>query len=125
MNPREYILSSGKKIYLGKSAESNDELIGDFKGKENIILHTVAPGSPFCVIGELNPIKKEIKESAVICASRSQDWRDNKKDVKVSVFSGKDVKKERGMKAGTWGVKKKLKIIKVKKRDIEDYLCNQ
>jgi len=93
MKFREFILSTGKKIYLGKSAEDNDELVKEFVGKENIILHTVSPGSPFCVIEDLKPTKKEIKEAGTICASKSQDWRDNKKDVKISVFSGKDVKK--------------------------------
>lgn len=126
MKFREFISSSGNKIFLGKNAKNNDELIKKFYEKENIILHTVAPGSPFCVIENLNPTKKEIKEAAIACASKSQNWRDNRQDVKVSVFSGKEVKKEKGMKEGTWGVKKKSKMINVKKREIEDFMkCNQ
>ena len=114
----EIILKSEAKIFLGKNAENNDELVKEFKGKENIIIHTVEPGSPFCVIEKLNPTKKEIQEAAIICASKSHDWRDNKKDVNVCVFSGKEVYKINGMKTGTWGVRKKENKIKVKKEDI-------
>jgi len=124
MKPREFELSSGIKILLGKSAENNDELVKMFKGKENIILHTVAPGSPFCVIEKSNPSKDEIKESGIICASKSQDWRDNKKDIKIHVFSGKDVKKPLFVKAGTWKIKGKVKVINVKKNEIENFLKN-
>jgi len=117
MRFREIILPTGIKILLGKDAESNDELVKKFEGKENIILHTKVPGSPFCVIDKLNPTKKEIYLSGTYCARFSQDWRDNKSDVKVNVFTGKDVNKEKGMKVGTWKVKN-AKTITIKKEDI-------
>lgn len=117
MRFREEILSSGTKVILGKDEESNDELMRKFKGKENTILHTVAPGSPFCVIESLDPTEKEIHESGIICARYSQDWRNNKGDVLLDVFTGKDVSKGKGMKVGMWNVKKS-KSIKVKKKEI-------
>jgi predicted ribosome quality control (RQC) complex YloA/Tae2 family protein len=119
MKPREIILKTGSKIFLGRNAENNDELVKSYKGKENVILHTVAPGSPFCVIENLNPSKGEVREAAIICASKSQDWRDHKKDVLVHEFTGKDIKKPLFAKVGTWKVKSKPKIIKVKKKEIE------
>ena len=125
MKLREIILKSGTNIFLGKNSENNDELVELYKGKANIILHTAKPGSPFCIIGKLNPTKEEIKESAIICASKSQDWRDNKNDVIVNVFTGKDVYKEKIMKSGTWGLKSKPKLIKVKKREIEEIIKNK
>ena len=116
MKFREFKLESGVIVLLGKDAESNDELVKEFEGKENIILHTFAPGSPFCVITDLSPSEKDISESGAWCARFSQDWRDNKSDVKVDIFTGKDVKKKKGMKAGMWEVKKcKMKTIKKKK----------
>jgi predicted ribosome quality control (RQC) complex YloA/Tae2 family protein len=118
MKFREIKISSGINILLGKDAENNDELVKQFKGKENTIMHTVAPGSPFCVIEDLNPNQKDIKEAAVFCAEKSQDWRDNKGDVKIHVFTGKDVKKPLLAKKGTWKITKKAKIINVKKEDI-------
>ncbi len=117
MGFRKITLESGTKILLGKDARSNDELVEKFKGKKNVILHTKAPGSPFCVIDKLNPTKEEIHLSGTWCARFSQDWRDNKKDVEMDVFTGKDVSKERDMKTGTWKVKKS-KTIKIKKEDI-------
>jgi len=118
MKSREFILKSGTKILLGKDAESNDELVKNFKGKENIILHTVKPGSPFCVIENLNPEKEDLIESAIICAAKSQDWRDNKSNVEVHQFTGRDVKKTIFMKSGSWKLKSQPKIIKVKKAEI-------
>lgn len=118
MEFRKKKLESGTEILLGKDAESNDKLMREFKGKENTIIHTVAPGSPFCVIADLDPSAGDISASGAICASYSQDWRDNKKDVKVNVFTGKDVNKEKGMKVGTWHVAKS-KTINIKKEKIE------
>ncbi len=121
MKFREFETSSGTKILLGRNAENNDELMKKFRGKENIIIHTVAPGSPFCVIDNLKPLKEDVDLSCIYCARYSQDWRDNKKDVKVSVFIGKDINKEKGMKTGMWGVKKsKVKV--VKKKEIENLI---
>jgi predicted ribosome quality control (RQC) complex YloA/Tae2 family protein len=119
MKPREFILETGTKIILGKNSENNDELVKVYEGKPNTILHTAKPGSPFCIIEKLKPTKEEIKLSGSICASKSQDWRDNRGDVIVNVFTGKDVYKDKIMKSGTWGIRKKPKLIKVKKEDIE------
>lgn len=119
---RKFELSSGTKIFLGRDAKSNDELVKQFKGSENIILHTTEPGSGFCVIAKTKPLQKEIKEAAVFCARHSRDWRDNKGDVKVDVFTGKDVSKSIFMKTGMWKVKNKKKRIKIKKQDIKKCL---
>ncbi len=118
MNPREFTLSTGAKILLGKNSEGNDELVNSFKGKENIILHTVASGSPFCVIGKDSPAEEEIYEAGVYCASKSQDWRDHKRDIPLHVFSGRDVKKHFWMKEGSWKLKNEPREIVIKKKDI-------
>ena len=115
MNFREFEISSGKKVLLGKSAESNEALISQVELTETV-LHTAAPGSPFVNI-KGKATKKDISEAAVFCARYSQDWRDNKKDIIVHVFKGKDIYKDKKMKLGTFGVKKKENI-KVKKIDI-------
>ena len=119
MKFREFTTNSEKKVICGKDAESNDELVKKFIGKENKIFHTEKPGSPFCIIEEENPSKKDLKETAIFCASKSQDWRDNKNDVAVHVFIGKDVYKRKGMKAGMFGVRK-FEIINAKKKEIEN-----
>ncbi|MCX6749560.1 MAG: NFACT RNA binding domain-containing protein [Candidatus Pacearchaeota archaeon] len=117
MKFREKILESGTKIILGKDEESNDELMKKFKGKTNLILHTAKPGSPFCVIDNFNPSKEDVYMSGALVAKYSQDWRDNKTDVAVNVFTGKDISKSKLLKPGTWNVKKSKTII-VKKEDI-------
>lgn len=118
MRFRELKTKSGKKVLMGKDAEQNEQLVKQFIGKKNIIMHTAKPGSPFCVIDDLKPTEKDISLSGSFCARYSQDWRDNKEDVKIHIFTGKGVKKKKGMKVGTFSVRKpKIKI--VKKEDIE------
>ncbi|MBU2612341.1 MAG: DUF814 domain-containing protein [Nanoarchaeota archaeon] len=118
MKPREITLSTGTKIFLGRDSKTNDELVSNFKGKKNIILHTLAPGSPFCVVEKLNPAKEEIYEAGAYCAGKSQDWRDRKQDVKMHIFTGHDVKKSFWMKSGLWKIKNKPKEVTIKKKDI-------
>lgn len=119
MNPRKIKLKTGTEILLGKDAKNNDELLKKFKGKENVILHTAAPGSGFCVINKLNPSKKDIHTSGAHCARYSQDWRDNKKNVKMHVFDGKSVRKPFIRKTGTWKITKKPRVITIKKDAIK------
>jgi predicted ribosome quality control (RQC) complex YloA/Tae2 family protein len=118
---RQYKTSTGKIVLLGKSAETNEELIKQ-TAKNEILLHTAKPGSPFTNIKdkESNLTKQEIYEAAVMCAKHSQDWRDNKKDISVSIFSASDVYKTPDMDLGTFGVKKEKKVI-VKRQDILDF----
>ncbi len=114
---REITTLSGAKVFLGKDENNNDDLMKKFRGKDNTIIHTVTPGSPFCVIKEIDPNKEDIYASGATCVSYSQDWRDNKKDTKVNVFTGKDISKGKSMKPGTWKVNKP-KTINIKKEDI-------
>jgi predicted ribosome quality control (RQC) complex YloA/Tae2 family protein len=118
INFRKFQTSSEKLVWAGKNAENNEDLIKQVEDDE-IVLHTSAPGSPFVNIkGKANKI--DIKESAVFCAFYSQAWKKakTKKDVQVDYFLGKDIMKVRGMKTGTFGVKKSKKII-IKKAEIE------
>ncbi|MFH1710927.1 MAG: NFACT RNA binding domain-containing protein [Nanoarchaeota archaeon] len=120
MDFRKFITSSGKEVLAGKSAESNEKLIEQVSENE-IVLHTAKPGSPFVNIkaGKEKITKKDLGEAAVFCARYSQVWKKAKikKDVLVHWFLGKDIFKTKGMKLGTFGVKKVRKI-KVNKGEI-------
>jgi len=114
---REYITSSGRMLLAGKSAKNKEDLVKQVE-KFETVLHTKNPGSPFVNIkGKEKVLKKDIIEAAIFCAKYSQDFRDNKSDVDVHVFKGSNVFKKKGMKAGTFGVKK-FDLVKVKKSDI-------
>ena len=121
VNFREFETGSGKLVLAGKTAENNEKSIKQVEESE-IVLHTKAAGSPFVNIKNngKKESKKDIKEAAIFCAAYSKDWRDNKSDVIVHYFRGKDIYKSKGMKTGTFGVKK-VKIIKVKKEKIEEF----
>lgn len=113
---REAFTSSGKLMLGGKNAEQNEQVV-EQAGKNEIVLHTKAAGSPFINIkGKAS--KKDIKEAAIFCARYSRDWKKNHKDVEVHYFKGEDIFKEKGMKIGTFGVRKFKKII-VKKEELE------
>jgi len=118
MKFREFATKKGTLILGGKSANNNEELILQV-GKNEEVFHTAIPGSPFVNI-KGKPKIGDIGQAAIFCARYSQDWRDNKKDVIVHRFKGKDIYKEKGMKPGTFGIKK-FKKIKVKKKWIEKW----
>ena len=118
MNIREFITSSDKRVLAGKNEEGNEELVKQFIGEKNMIFHTAESGSPFCIIESLKPTKKDINETATFCASKSQDWRNNKGDVHVHMFTGENIYKEKKMKTGMFGVKN-FKDVLVKKKEIE------
>ena len=116
---RKFCTSSGKDVVCGKDAEQN-ELVVAQSGSLESVLHTKVPGSPFCNIkGKASP--KDIKETAVICAAHSKDWKTNKSNVEIHHFKGKDIFKDSTMKTGTFGVKK-AKSLTVKKADIMNFL---
>ncbi len=122
MNFRKFTTTSGKIVLAGKSAETNEELIKQ-AGKEEYVLHTASPGSPFVNIkASFKEVSKtDIEEAAVFCVKYSQAWKKPKtkpKEIEVHVFKGKDIFKDKKMKIGTFGVKKFRKII-VERREIE------
>ncbi len=117
MGFREFILSSGVKILAGKDAKTNEELIEQVEDDE-LVLHSAKPGSPFVNIKTKKPTKFDIKDAAIFCALKSQDWRDNKEDVDIHYFLGKDIYKKKDMKLGMFGVRK-FENIKIKAIEIE------
>ena len=119
---RQLITEKGTLILAGKDAENNEELVKQIESNEDVF-HTALPGSPFLNIknGNKKPLPGDVKTATLFCASKSQDWRDNKKDVVIHRFKGKDIYKIKGMKTGTFGIKKH-KAIKIKKEDIENFI---
>lgn len=110
---RWFFTSSGKLVRGGKNAEQNEKIMAG-AAKSDYILHTAAPGSPFCIIENAN--KKDIEEAAVFTAAFSQEWKRGKKKAEVHVFKGENVVKKKGMKTGTFGItgKPENKIVELK-----------
>jgi len=115
---REFKTNAGTKILAGRDAGSNEALVNQVKPEEEVF-HTKSPGSPFVNI-KGKPKRGDIKQAAIFCARYSRDWKKNRKDVEVHRFKGKNIYKTKIMKKGTFGVKK-VKIIKVKKKDIAQF----
>lgn len=115
VNFREYVTVSGLRVFGGKNAENNDELVFAANTKD-VLFHTLEPGSPFVNAGG-NPSKQDIKETAIFCAKYSQNWREKKRDVVVNMFKRVDMNKPARMKIGSWEVKKQKKV-KVRATDI-------
>jgi len=112
---RWFFTSSGALVVGGKNADQNDSLIKYISKKEENfwVLHTSDPGSSFCVIikDSEKVTKKDIAETAIFCGSFSQAWKKNKNKTNVDIFMSVQVFKEKGMKAGTWGVSGQIKKI--------------
>lgn len=115
---RKFTTGNGTLIIAGRNDESNEALIKQSESGEEIF-HTKEAGSPFVNI-KGKPKKGDIKTAAVFCARFSRDWKKNHREVEVHRFKGKDVYKEKGMKIGTFGIKK-FRTIKVGKEDIEKW----
>ncbi len=108
---RWFITSSGKMVIGGKSAIQNEEIMNTVK-KDSVVMHTSAPGSPFCIIS--NPTKDEIEEVAIFTACFGQEWKRGKKKTSVDIFRGNQVSKKKDMKTGTFGVSGKIEHKEVK-----------
>jgi predicted ribosome quality control (RQC) complex YloA/Tae2 family protein len=118
---RTHISNKGTLFLAGRTDETNEILMSQVKPNE-LIFHTEMPGSPFVNIkGELK--EGDVEEAAIMCARYSRDYKKHKDDVKVHYFLGKNTRKSKFMKTGTFGVKKVKEII-VKLKDIEEFKAN-
>ncbi len=99
---------SGKLVVCGKSAEQNDFLLNELKStkKDHIVMHTHAPGSPFCAI--IAPItavsKRDVEECAIFTGCFSRAWKNGAKNIDVDIFKLSQLLKNKIMKTGTWQV---------------------
>lgn len=109
---------NGLKILAGKNSKNNEELVAQVSPEE-FVFHTALPGSPFVNL-KGKPKKEDIKYSALFCAKYSKDWRDNKKDVLIHKFKGKEIYKTKEMKEGTFGIKK-FSTILIKSKEIKEF----
>jgi predicted ribosome quality control (RQC) complex YloA/Tae2 family protein len=121
MKLRTHISKQGTLFLAGRTDENNEELMSQVKPTESVF-HTKAAGSPFVNIKGI-PKEGDIKEAAILCARYSRDWKKNKTDIIIHQFKGKDISKSKLMKTGTFGVKN-IRIIKVKKEEIEIFKSN-
>jgi len=110
---RHFFTSNKVLVLAGKSAEQNELLIKRFTMPNEIVMHTEAPGSPFCVL-KGKPKKQDMEEAAIFCACFSKQWKKNAKKAIVHAFFGNAIYKTRQMPKGTFGVKKILEKIEVK-----------
>jgi len=108
---RWFVTSSGKIVIGGKSAEQNEDVVKNYIDKEDIILHTALPGSPFLVIKSegKNITEEDIKEAAIFCASFSQQWKKGMKKTEIHIFAPVQISKGKGDKKGTFNVSGSVK----------------
>ena len=117
---RWFFTTSGKLVVGGKNSEQNEELVNYIikEGKEHIVMHTTSPGSPFSfILDDISKLtEKDLEETAIFTACFSQEWKRGKKKAKVDIFTSKQIKKEKGMKIGTFRVigKSKSKNVELK-----------
>ena len=113
-NYRWFFTSNNVLVVGGKSDSQNESVIRNFLRPEYVIMHTALPGSSFMIIQSHNPTKKDLEETAIICACFSHQWKLGEKKIEVDIFKGQDIYKTKSMKIGTFGIKAKKKVMKVK-----------
>ena len=116
-NYRWFYTSEGKLVIGGKNEEQNELVLKHFLKSEYTVMHTNARGSPFMIIQDSSPSKKDLEETAVFCASFSKEWKKLKNargKISIDVFKGNQIYKTKQMKTGTFGIKGKKKAMKVK-----------
>ena len=113
---RWFFTSRGFVVVGGKNQEQNEQLIKKYLDKKDIVLHTKAPGSPFCVIkaSRKKISGRDIKEAAIFCACFSQQWKKRKKQVEIHIFKSEQIFKEKRQKTGTFSILGKVQKTKVK-----------
>ena len=113
-----FLTSNGFLVIGGKNSAQNEEVIKSYLKKKDFILHTKAPGSPFCIIKAESKNKKisnkDIKECAVFCACFSQQWKKKKEQIEVHIFKADQIFKEKKQKIGTFSVLGKVDKVFVK-----------
>ncbi len=114
-NFRSFLTSANLQVLAGKNSEQNEQVVKEAK-KGELILHTSASGSPFCVIKAKNEKADavSIKEAAIFCAAFSKAFKQGHKSIEVHTFKKDDVYKTKKMPQGTFGVKRILKKLSVK-----------
>ena len=85
-----------------------------FLKPDYLVAHNSKPGSPFMIIQTENPSKQDIKETAVICACFSKQWKSGNKKIEIDIFKGNQIFKKIGMKTGTFSVISERKKLSVK-----------
>ena len=113
-NYRWFFTSNNVLVVGGKSDEQNEAVIKNFLRPDYTIMHTSLPGSPFMIIQSDKPTRNDLDETAVFCASFSQQWKNNKKQINIDIFKGNQIYKTKSMKIGTFGVKGDKETKKVK-----------
>lgn len=109
---RWFYTSTGKLVIGGKTAAQNDELLHQVTTRSEplLVMHTVAPSSPFCVILSVlkNITKADREECAVFTACFSRAWRTRAGEAAVDAFLSSQIYKGKQMKSGTWGVETRV-----------------
>lgn len=103
---RWFFTSSGNLVIGGKSAGQNEEVVENHISRNDLVMHTAQPGSPFSIIKtekeELG--EADLNETAVFTASFSRAWRRGKKHAQIHIFKPGQIMKEKNQKQGTFSV---------------------
>ena len=114
-NYRWFFTSDGTLVVGGKSDKQNELVLKNFLKPNYVVMHTNRPGSAFMIIQSDNPSNKDLKETAIMTACFSQQWKKaNGKNIEVDMFKGPQIYKNRNMKLGTFGVRGGKKTFKIK-----------
>lgn len=112
---RWFFTSAGKLVIGGKNAGQNEDVVKNHLSRNDLVMHTKEPGSPFVVIKQENDKEitvEDIREAAIFTASFSKAWKKSKKQTEIHIFKPGQIVKEKGSKTGTFTVLGKIRKAK-------------
>lgn len=103
---RWFTSSEGFLCVGGRDSTTNDIIVKKHLGKEDLVFHTEAPGSPFFVVKTegKKPGEATLQEVAQATASFSRAWKNKLATADVYYVASDQVKKEFGLPKGTFMV---------------------
>lgn len=106
-----FFSSSGILCFGGRSAQQNEEILKNLVKKEDLILHTDLPGSPFFIIRGKKIDKQTIQEAAQATVSYSRYWRNSYSQGIADVFRPDQIKKTKDLPIGSFLVEGKVEKV--------------
>ncbi|MEK9789163.1 MAG: NFACT RNA binding domain-containing protein, partial [Candidatus Woesearchaeota archaeon] len=115
---RWFYTKENNLVIGGRDATTNEILIKKYMEKEDLVFHTIEPGSPFFLLKSKNPDPSEINDVAIATASYSKQWSNKFSSSEVFYVKSEQVSKNANpgefLNKGSFMIRGKKNFLKVK-----------
>jgi len=115
---RWFYTKENNLVIGGRDATTNEILIKKYMEKDDLVFHTIEPGSPFFILKSKNPDPSEINDVAIATASYSKQWSNKVSSSEVFYVKSEQVSKNANpgefLNKGSFMIRGKKNFLKVK-----------